>query len=265
MEVKVFSASVDAETIKTVNDLKEILIKKGFKLNEKSPDLVISVGGDGTFLSAIHDQISRLSSVFFVGIHTGHLGFFADWLSNESEILIDNIKNQNINYNEYRLLEAKIEIDDKVLMLEALNEISLRRISNSLSASVMIDEQTFENFRGDGIVISTPIGSTAYNKSVGGAVIDSRIDALQLAEIASINNNVYRTLGSPMLLAPDSKIKITAEVGEFEITYDNLNFPIDNMKNIELNLSDKSVRVINFKNINFWERVQKSFIGDLNK
>ena len=63
-------------------------------------------------------------------------------------------------------------------------------------ADLTINGVDFERFRGDGITVSTPTGSTAYNKSLGGAVLHPTIEALQIAEIASLNNRVYRTLGS---------------------------------------------------------------------
>lgn len=66
---------------------------------------------------------------------------------------------------------------------------------------VFIKDELFERFRGDGLSISTPTGSTAYNKSIGGAVLHPSINAFQLTEIASLNNRVFRTLGSPIVIA----------------------------------------------------------------
>ena len=60
-------------------------------------------------------------------------------------------------------------------------------------ADIIINHVPFERFRGDGVTVSTPTGSTAYNKSLGGAVLHPTIEALQLTEIASLNNRVYRT------------------------------------------------------------------------
>lgn len=62
----------------------------------------------------------------------------------------------------------------------------------SMAADVCLNDVLFESFRGDGLSVSTPTGSTAYNKSLGGAVLHPTIEALQLTEIASLNNRVYR-------------------------------------------------------------------------
>ena len=67
-------------------------------------------------------------------------------------------------------------------------------------ADVIINHVKFESFRGDGISVSTPTGSTAYNKSLGGAVLHPTIEALQLTEISSLNNRVFRTLGSSIII-----------------------------------------------------------------
>ena len=67
-------------------------------------------------------------------------------------------------------------------------------------ADVSINGTFLERFRGDGITVSTPTGSTAYNKSIGGAVLHPTVEAFQMTEIASLNNRVYRTLGSSAII-----------------------------------------------------------------
>ena len=91
------------------NALKHKMINhmKDFQMVEDSenPEIVISVGGDGTLLRAFHQYSHMLSKVAFVGIHTGHLGFYADWLPHEVEKLIIEINNSEFQVIEYPLLE----------------------------------------------------------------------------------------------------------------------------------------------------------------
>ena len=94
---------------------------------------------------------------------------------------------------------------DKAL---ALNESTIKKVSGTMVADVYIKGEFFESFRGDGLCISTPTGSTAYNKAVGGAVLSPQFNAIQMAEIASINNLVFRTLGSPLILPADEWIRV---------------------------------------------------------
>ncbi len=90
-----------------------------------------------------------------------------------------------------------------------LNEVSIRSsIIKTFVMDVLIDDLHFETFRGDGMIISTPTGGTAYNKSVSGAVVDPLISCMQVSELASLNNNTYRTLGSSFILSSDRKLTL---------------------------------------------------------
>lgn len=144
-----------------------------------------------------------LSKVAFVGIHTGHLGFYADWLPHEVEKLIIEINNSEFQVIEYPLLELIVRYNDNGYETRylALNEATMKTENGStLVVDVNIRGKHFERFRGDGLCISTPSGSTAYNKALGGALIHPSLEAMQIAEIASINNRVFRTVGSPLVL-----------------------------------------------------------------
>ena len=177
--------------------------------DEQQPDVVITIGGDGTLISAFHHYEDRLSTIRFVGIHTGHLGFYTDWRNFEVEDLVESLQNDSGQSVSYPLLEMSATYDDgEIERRVALNESTLRNIVKTMVCDVYINNQLFERFRGDGLVISTPTGSTAYNKSVGGAILDPRIIGFQLGEMASLNNRVFRTLGSPVVFGSDTKLTL---------------------------------------------------------
>lgn len=172
-----------------------------FYLSKKNPDIVISIGGDGMLLSAFHMYEKELDKVRFVGIHTGHLGFYTDYRDFEVDKLIDNLRKDKGEQISYPILTVVISLDDgRVIKARALNEATVKRIEKTMVADVIINHVKFESFRGDGISVSTPTGSTAYNKSLGGAVLHPTIEALQLTEISSLNNRVFRTLGSSVII-----------------------------------------------------------------
>lgn len=103
-----------------------------------------------------------------------------------------------------------------------------------------INDVTFEMFRGDGLCISTPSGSTAYNKSLGGAMVHPSIEALQIAEIASINNRVFRTMGSPLLLPKHHHCDIfSCKDQRLLLTVDHNNIPVDDLISVRCQVSDK--------------------------
>lgn len=134
-------------------------------------DMVISIGGDGTFLKAA-SRVGK-KNIPILGINTGRLGFLADISPEEMEETFDEIYNNHYKVEERSVLQLRC--DDERLMQSpyALNEIAvLKRDSSSMiSIHAAINGAPLTTYQADGLVISTPTGSTAYSLSVGGPVI----------------------------------------------------------------------------------------------
>ena len=238
--------------------------------NENNPTIVVSIGGDGTMLQAFHRYIDRLDSAAFVGIHTGHLGFYADWQANELDTLVklmaehqstEAIRNRSVKYP---LIKLHIRLEDgSSQSYVALNEFTLKGIDGTVVAQIDINDERFEMFRGDGICISTPSGSTAYNKSVGGAMVHPSIESIQMAEIASINNRVFRTLGSSIVLPKHHHIDIYSRKQQrLLLTIDHINIPMDNLSSVRCCVDpNQKVTFVRYRPFPFWSRVRTAFIG----
>ena len=112
---------------------------------------------------------------------------------------------------------------------------------STLVVDVGIRGKQFERFRGDGLCISTPSGSTAYNKALGGALIHPSLEAMQIAEIASINNRVFRTVGSPLVLPKHHTCLITP------VNHDTILTTIDHVSLKHKNVNGIQFRVANEK------------------
>lgn len=236
-----------------------------FYLSKKDPDIVISIGGDGMLLSAFHMYEKQLDKVRFVGVHTGHLGFYTDYRDFEVDTLINNLKNDKGEQISYPILKVTITLEDgRIIRARALNESTIKRIEKTMVADVVINQVVFERFRGDGILVSTPTGSTAYNKSLGGAVLHPTIEALQLTEISSLNNRVYRTLGSSVIIPKKDAIEIVPKrVGVYTISIDNKTVHYKNITKIEYSIDEKSINFVSTpSHTSFWERVNDAFIGE---
>ncbi|HGD2084758.1 TPA: NAD kinase [Streptococcus agalactiae] len=236
-----------------------------FYLSKKDPDIVISIGGDGMLLSAFHMYEKQLDKVRFVGVHTGHLGFYTDYRDFEVDTLINNLKNDEGEQISYPILKVTITLEDgRVIRARALNESTIKRIEKTMVADVVINQVVFERFRGDGILVSTPTGSTAYNKSLGGAVLHPTIEALQLTEISSLNNRVYRALGSSVIIPKKDAIEIVPKrVGVYTISIDNKTVHYKNVTKIEYSIDEKSINFVSTpSHTSFWERVNDAFIGE---
>ena len=113
--------SRDDERSKNIKaKMKQYLIDFDLIYNSEDPDLVISVGGDGTFLEAFRRYVTKLDKTAFLGVHTGHLGFYTDWTSNEIEKLVIEIAKTPFHVVEYPLLEVTIRFNDEEKPFTAL-------------------------------------------------------------------------------------------------------------------------------------------------
>ena len=148
----------DDEKSREIKDFLESKIK--LNKNEINPKIVIAVGGDGTILTAVH----KYPDAIIFGVHTGHLGFFANYDSDKLDILIDDINNNNYKVDYLDSLEASFSDSDGKNNAFAINEFTILSPGRTLRIDVYIDDEYFERFRGTGLAISTPFGSTAYNK-----------------------------------------------------------------------------------------------------
>ncbi|MBP7912544.1 MAG: NAD kinase [Streptococcus sp.] len=242
------------------------LREENFILTPKNPDIVISIGGDGMLLSAFHKYEKLMDRVRFVGIHTGHLGFYTDYRDFEVENLVENLKLDTGARVSYPILNVKVKMTDgRIVEMKALNEATIKRLSKTMVADIIINNVPFERFRGDGISVSTPTGSTAYNKSLGGAVLHPTIEAMQIAEVASLNNRVYRTLGSSIVVPKKDKIVIEPKHSDrYSIAVDNKTIIYDNIDCIEYQIDNSKIHfVATPSHTSFWNRVKDAFIGEV--
>ncbi len=236
------------------------LIRNGFIRNDNSPDYCFSVGGDGTILRAIHKYIKIIDKVKFIGINFGRLGFYTDFESSEVDNLIKSIVSEKYQIANYNLIEYLLKAKSIVKSGFGLNEIAIISPIHTQIIDVYINDKLFETFRGTGFIASTPTGSTAYNKSLGGSVIDPNIKAMQLTEVASINNRVYKTLSSPLVLSNETIVKLKSDFSRASITIDGIHEEFKNIEEIIVKLSDKMVSFIVKEESDFWDRVKKSFL-----
>jgi len=237
----------------------------GYVYDEKKPELVISIGGDGTLLEAFRLYDKQLDTVKFVGIHAGNLGFYTDWLLSEVDSFIAAVLTTEAEYESYPLLEAQLVFAKDEQKFLALNEITVTDYRKTLALNVEIDGRHFETFRGTGVLVCTPSGSTGYNKALGGAIVHPSRETFQLTEIASINNNVFRTIGSPIILGQGEDIRLvpvnyepgfifTADICSNEFTAE------DALQSVHIRIAREKIVFARFRSVDFWQRVRRSFI-----
>lgn len=255
----------EEKTQLVTQQLLELLHEAEIEIDEREPEIVISVGGDGTLLSAFHRYSHRLDRVSFLGVHTGHLGFYTDWRDYELEELVSSLKNNHGSTVSYPLLDVRITYCDGKAENHflALNESTIRQGSRTMVADVFIKDELFERFRGDGLSVSTPTGSTGYNKSIGGAVLHPNINAFQLTEIASLNNRVFRTLGSSIVIDASGWVEVRLKAKtNYLVTVDQLDIEQDNIASVHYRIAEERIHFASYRHTHFWRRVSDAFINE---
>lgn len=267
MKIAIHSNNLEVSSA-LAQTLQERLSDSHIEFDSNTPDVVVSIGGDGTMLSAFHTFEHLLNKVTFVALHTGHLGFYTDFVAEQIDELVAYL--QTTDHYEtvsYPLLDVQYTDGEGKHQRLALNEVTIKTLSGTLVCEVYINDQLFEVFRGDGLCLSTPTGSTGISKSLGGAVLHPGLDAMQLTEMAALNNTVYRTIGSPLILPSSDRVKLVIKRAITPVmTLDNFEpYFIDTtlMNELTVQLSKQRVHFKDFKTIDFWSRVESAFIGDI--
>lgn len=247
------------------NNVREQLkrkLKGILEYDEKCPDLIITIGGDGTMLYALHLYYNLIDKVYFLGVHTGTLGFYTDYMSTEIDNLVEDIQKNKLTIKYRSLLEVSIVKEGESSQYYALNEA---RVENNLYTQVIdvyINEEHLETFRGNGLCVSTASGSTAYNKSLGGSVLHPSLEAMQLTEIAGIHHNAYRSLGSSLVLSSTHTINLTLKQIEGAILgIDQKIIHLNQPCQINIKMARSRMKCVQYKPLTFVSRIRRSFIS----
>lgn len=238
-------------------------VKYNFNIvdDSKEANIIISIGSDGTFLQAVRKTGFR-QDCLYVGVSTkDRLGMYCDFHIDDLSEMVEAMKFEKVEVRKYPVIQVNI---DQQGSFYCLNEFSIRSgIIKTFVMDVIIDDLPFETFRGDGMLIATPTGSTAYNKSVNGAIVDPLLPCLQVSELASLNNNQYRTLGSSFILSGNRKLTLkVVQTGNDYPTMgmDNEALSIRHVEKIDLSLSDRKIKTVKLKDNSFWEKVKRIFL-----
>lgn len=233
------------------------LLKHGYEMDETSPETVFVIGGDGTFLFAVHQYLKQLDKLCFFGIHTGTLGFYTDYEDSEYDTFLEAFLNHQLEEIRYPLLVGKSDFGK----IYAMNEIRIENPARTQEVNVYINHKKFETFRGTGLCIATQLGSTAYNRSLGGAVIEEGLPVIELTEIAGIHHSKYRCLGSPLILSDQTVIRMSAESFSGALLgADAEVFELKDCKEVEVQVcKEKFVRMLRGRKTSYFKKLKILF------
>ena len=237
------------------------IIKKSLKIEQdnQNPDYVIAIGGDGTIIKASH----KYPKAVIFGVHTGHLGFYANYNVDSIDELIEDINSNKFEYHEIDILSCELITKNKNILLgNALNEITILTPLKALTMDVFLDGDYFETFKGTGLCVSTPFGSTAYNRSLNGAIVDTSLSAIQVTEIAGINSNAYRTLSSPLVLNSERILELRCKNygDKVYITIDHEAKEVGSYVSIKIHQADYKVKMAYHRYEDQLKRIRRTFL-----
>ena len=224
-------------------------------------EFLLSIGGDGTFLEAI--TFIRDSGIPIVGINSGRLGFLANIAGSEVDKALDDLLSKNYTIEERSVLQLTSSESLFSDFPFAFNECTIQKIGSSLiTIHVYIDGVFLNSYWTDGLIISTPTGSTAYSLSVGGPIVTPQSRNFIISPIAPHNLNVR-----PLIIPDSSNLTLTVEgrTDSFLVTLDSRS--VTSNVNTEITLSKGSfpVRMIKLPTIDFYTTLRNKLMWGVDK
>lgn len=230
-----------------------------FEELDASFDLFLSIGGDGTILKSI-DYIGNLN-IPIVGINTGRLGFLATIQKEQISETIHTILegNYSISARSVLCIETNPESNESVFNSVAMNEIAVSRknTTSMITVDTWLNDQYLTSYWADGLIVSTPTGSTGYSLSCGGPVITPDADSLVITPIAPHNLNAR-----PLVLKDDTKItlKVSGRENSHLVSMDSRIATLKNNTEIVIKKAPFTVNLVQLKGDSFLQTLRKKLL-----
>lgn len=215
-------------------------------------DIIIVLGGDGTLIRAARQYADR--DVPILGVNMGTVGFLSSIEADEIEDSLERLVRQEYTLDERMLLEIDIYENDQLLATHySLNELTLKSANASmLNLGINIAGQAHSIFRGDGIIIATPTGSTAYSLSAGGPVTDPDLEVFLLTPIAA-----YHLYRRPLVIDAAKSISVYPQTANpVEIIVDGqVKSELDENYIINIKKAQPKVKLLQLKETTFFHTI----------
>ncbi len=225
-------------------------------------DFLISIGGDGTFLKSI--MFLKDFNIPVIGINSGRLGFLANISREELSEAMDSILSGNYKLENRSMIS--IESDNQVFNKYnfALNDVTIqKKDAVMIKVDAYLDDEFLNAYWTDGLIISTPTGSTAYNMSVGGPIVLPGSENFVIAPIASHNLTVR-----PIIVPDNIKIRLEAKSrsGNFHVTLDNRTEVMDAESNIfYIKKAKLPLKIVNFPFNSYYSTIRNKLMWGADK
>lgn len=223
---------------------------------------MFSIGGDGTFLKSF--LIAKNGSIPLVGINTGRLGFLSEISRNEIEIALNDIFDGNFLIDERTVLELEIISENSGIKQYALNEIAITKLDSSsmINVHTFVNDEFLNTYWADGLIISTPTGSTAYSLSVGGPILSPDSENFVISPIAPHNLTVRP------IVVPDHHsitLKVEGRGQHFLVSVDTKSESVLMAHALKIKKASFKVKTIRLKNHSFFSTLRGKLMWGVDK
>ena len=216
-------------------------------------DFALSVGGDGTFLTTA-SLVGHLD-VPILGINCGHLGYLAEVKTDNIDVVLDQLISNKYTIEQRRMLEVTCQQEGKIASPYALNEVGILKsgLSSMITVDVTLNGEFLHNYKADGLLLATPTGSTAYNLSVGGPLLDPHVNAIILSPVATHSLNIR-----PLVVLDDSKIdvKISSRNGSYLLSVDGRSQVLNQDIQLHIERSQRTIKLVRINGQTFMQSLK---------
>lgn len=233
-----------------------------YKDFDQQLDLMISIGGDGTFLEAV--TFIRETGIPILGINSGRLGFLADIAPNEILDALADFANGKYSIEKRSLLELTAPGLKDCSFNYALNDFTIRKSDKAtlIKIHTWVNEEFLNTYWADGLIVSTPTGSTAYSLSVGGPIMVPESNNLIIIPIASHNLTVR-----PLVINADHDITLNVEsrISTHIASLDARTFAFDKNVNFRLKKANFAINVVKIQGHSYFNTIRNKLMWGIDK
>ncbi len=260
--IAVFS-NVRPRDREVADQLRSALIAAGFRPDKEPYDLVVSVGGDGTFLESVRRFMDL--GIPFAGVNTGSLGFLQELTPEDLPHMIDCLTGNQYRIEQSPLLEAEAVTASGTLRIRAFNDVVIEReATRALHLEAVVNQRTCLEVAGDGVIFSTAAGSTAYAAAAGGPYIHPTAPVFQMVPISPHSSEVYRSLSKPLVFPAETRITLSPRKDKrrrARVVADGAPFIRGGFDQISVGLGPGSLCLVRFRDHSFCERISAKLMG----
>jgi NAD+ kinase len=225
------------------------------KISSENLDIIIVLGGDGTILRTARNIVG--ADIPILGVNIGNLGFLAGVECSHFESALESIRNNNFTVEERMMLKCIVNVDETIKEYHALNDVVISKgtLSRIVRYDVSVEGNFYTSFTADGVIISTPTGSTAYSLSAGGPIIYPTLNLIEITPICPHSPGMRS-----IVLDAENKVDILVKKGNESVflTVDGQeSSELNNNITISLSISENKCKVIRLENYNYFDILRR--------